>query len=150
MHTEFRNRVLKLPSPEWDGPLVVDLVVVETYGWPWQWHRWGRAGWPWWCNQTPRHMTVSGLCPLFCWTTLFESTPATTKYTRTLIHRNTIYGQPAQLFHSVVQFQVIKCSRNLLLSRHVPTNSFLVRFQVLTAASIKMTVFWVVAPCSLV
>jgi hypothetical protein len=25
-----------------------------------------------------------------------------------------------------------------------------VRFQVLTAASMKMTVFWVVAPCSLV
>jgi hypothetical protein len=28
--------------------------------------------------------------------------------------------------------------------------NFSVRFQVLTAASMKMTVFWVVAPCSLV
>jgi hypothetical protein len=32
----------------------------------------------------------------------------------------------------------------------LPTWSVLARFQVLTAASMKMTVFWNVAPCSLV
>jgi hypothetical protein len=34
--------------------------------------------------------------------------------------------------------------------RSCTMRSFIVRFQVLTAASIKMALFWVVAPCSLV
>jgi hypothetical protein len=32
---------------------------------------------------------------------------------------------------------------------HLLTRAFLVRFQVLTAASMKITLFWNVAPCSL-
>jgi hypothetical protein len=44
-----------------------------------------------------------------------------------------------------------KCCKALIIfSYHLRMPSVQVRFQVLTAASMKMTVFWVVASCSLV
>jgi hypothetical protein len=46
--------------------------------------------------------------------------------------------------------QLVKVFNNLYEMQRF-TNTFItVRFEVLTAASIKMAIFWVVAPCSLV
>jgi hypothetical protein len=58
------------------------------------------------------------------------------------------YIKVLQKLHSTDEFSPDMCSRVVLT--HFSNGRWFVRFQVLTAASMMMVVFWVVAPCSLV
>jgi hypothetical protein len=58
-------------------------------------------------------------------------------------------AEPSGLFKCKPVYLQVQTSGNIIWSKSWRTTVHYVRFQILTAASMKMTVFWDVAPCNL-